>query len=167
MPQKVTNSNKSIPKSIPKLDFNQNNDQMMIHTESQSAKEEYGNQETQQHLQYVFEEQGSPKTLDNAFMTGESIGMSEKKVYIDDLNLLHESSRIPNLEDQEIFEPNEGRIKSNSINTTKPSSKQTFALNFENLPKADYHAEFISQFQDFSPSWRKECMKMKGFDPKK
>ena len=49
--------------------------------------------------------------------------------------------------------------------STKPSSNQNFSLNFENLPKADYHKEFIAKYDDFSPSWRKECMEMKGFVP--
>ena len=39
-----------------------------------------------------------------------------------------------------------------------------FLLNFQNLPKTDYNQEFMSKFEEFSPSWRKECKKLKGLD---
>lgn len=44
--------------------------------------------------------------------------------------------------------------------------KQHFSLNFENLPRADYHEEFIAQMDDFSPSWRLACEKMQKGKPK-
>jgi len=33
-------------------------------------------------------------------------------------------------------------------------------LNFENLKRGDFNDEFIQNYEDFSPSWRKECDKI-------
>ena len=45
------------------------------------------------------------------------------------------------------------------------SNSKSFLLNFQNLPKIDYNQEFMSKFDEFSPSWRNECKKLKGLNP--
>ena len=38
-----------------------------------------------------------------------------------------------------------------------------FNLNLENIPHDDFNDEFLGQYSEFSPSWRKGCVKMKDF----
>ena len=38
-------------------------------------------------------------------------------------------------------------------------------LNMINIPMKDFQQEFLDHYEDFSPSWRNECMKMRGFHP--
>lgn len=40
-------------------------------------------------------------------------------------------------------------------------------LNFENLERKDFNDEFMEKFDDFSPSWRNECKKLKGLNREK
>ena len=107
--------------------------------------------------------QEDPKTPSklNGFIDNDKIE-SEKNINIDNLNIV-DGSKYKYLSLDEVEVNQDNKNKSISINSTNPSSKQNFILNLENLPKADYHKEFIAKYNDFSPSWRKECKKMKGF----
>jgi len=53
--------------------------------------------------------------------------------------------------------------KFRSSNGKNPLSTN-FLINLENLPKLDYNEEFLSKFDEFSPSWRNECKKLKGLN---
>jgi len=50
-----------------------------------------------------------------------------------------------------------------TVKQHNPKSK-SFLLNFQNLPKIDYNTEFLAKFDEFSPSWRNECKKVKGLN---
>ena len=54
-------------------------------------------------------------------------------------------------------------LKTKSPNGKNPNSTN-FLINLENLPKLDYNEEFLSKFEEFSPSWRNECKKLKGLN---
>ncbi len=49
-------------------------------------------------------------------------------------------------------------------NKTKSSNEvkqvKTFGLNLSNLPRQDFNDEFMANYSEFSPSWRKEADKM-------
>jgi len=150
LPQKV-NYSCAIPKNIPKLNIQHPLDEnIKIQIQSETPN------------QSMIESLGSPNNLNNAFVNIESLTISEKKGHVNS----HIDEELGENVNQMQNDTKNNFHKSNSLNSTKPSSKQNFVLNFENLPKADYHKEFIEQFEDFSPSWRKECLKMKGFVPK-
>ena len=51
---------------------------------------------------------------------------------------------------------------SNNLTNDKDQKSKNFLLNFQNLPKIDYNTEFMQKFEEFSPSWRNECKKLKG-----
>jgi len=139
LPQKVTNSN-TIPKNIPKLNLlkNKNQDENMNSDHQKESEIADLNFGSESRVEEL-----SPGNLNQAFINIESLTMSEKKEDISDVE-------------------NDKEEKS----STKPSSKKNFALNLENIPRADYHTEFIAKYDEFSPSWRKECRNMKGFVPK-
>ena len=67
---------------------------------------------------------------------------------------------------------NNGKSNSNISNnnitvnlaTDKDQKSKSFLLNLQNLPKIDYNTEFMSKFEEFSPSWRNECKKLKGLN---
>jgi hypothetical protein len=60
---------------------------------------------------------------------------------------------------------NTNGLKDNTstVKEHNPKSK-SFLINLENLPKIDYNTEFMSKFEEFSPSWRNECRKLKGLN---
>lgn len=51
-----------------------------------------------------------------------------------------------------------------NLSTLKEHNDKTksFLLNLENLPKIDYNTEFLSKYEEFSPSWREGVRKVKG-----
>jgi len=55
-----------------------------------------------------------------------------------------------------------------NISPTKEQNNKvnsSFSLNLQNLPKNnDYNQEFMSKYEEFSPSWRNECKKLKGLN---
>ncbi len=57
-------------------------------------------------------------------------------------------------------------INTSFINSDQKNLK-SFDLNLENLPKKDFNDEFLEKYEEFSPSWRNECHKMKGANIKK
>jgi hypothetical protein len=89
-PQKVMGPHSSIPKSIPKLNFQEKEE--TLNTKVEDIKEE------QDGPQHVEEEYGTfqSNALDKAFMTNDSIAISEKKVCIDELNIASESKFLIN-----------------------------------------------------------------------
>ena len=48
--------------------------------------------------------------------------------------------------------------KTRSSNEVK--QVKTFGLNLSNLPRQDFNDEFMANYSEFSPSWRKEADKM-------
>ena len=45
---------------------------------------------------------------------------------------------------------------------TNSNNCKNFALNLENIPHKDFNDEFLEKIEEFSPSWRAECRKLKG-----
>lgn len=58
-------------------------------------------------------------------------------------------------------------INTSLINSDYQKNIKCFDLNLENLPKKDFNDEFMEKYEEFSPSWRNECHKMKGVNLKK
>jgi hypothetical protein len=58
-------------------------------------------------------------------------------------------------------------INTSILNNENPKNLKSFDLNLENLPKKDFNEEFMEKYEEFSPSWRHECHKMKGVNIKK
>ncbi len=48
----------------------------------------------------------------------------------------------------------------NNNNNQGATNNNIQQLNFENLKRADFNDEFIQNYEEFSPSWRKECDKI-------
>lgn len=54
-------------------------------------------------------------------------------------------------------------ISTSTIDDLKNSCNvKNFALNLENIPHKDFNDEFLEKIEEFSPSWRAECKKLKG-----
>ncbi len=45
-------------------------------------------------------------------------------------------------------------------NSPNQNVTKAFGLNFANLPRKDFNDEFMENFNEFSPSWRKEVEKI-------
>jgi hypothetical protein len=69
------------------------------------------------------------------------------------------------LEEQDRHKSSIKAIKSNPVSCVNISKSTDFnnklGLNFSNLPRqSDFNQEFLENFADFSPSWRKEVEKI-------
>lgn len=84
----------------------------------------------------------------------------------DSLENINQSNRLVNQSEQSLDLDMNRQFPSSQISQTQPSQTtqmlNNFGLNFANLPKhSDFNEEFLENYDEFSPSWRKEVDKIK------
>lgn len=72
---------------------------------------------------------------------------------------------LESLKNNNVREDKLNKISNNTRNQVKNVSNvnkhvKSFGLNLSNLPRQDFNEEFMANYDEFSPSWRKEADKI-------